>query len=190
MLTQRKTVDYQKNVDLDDEMPDSSPLKVPSKRHPDESASDLDFAAAGESDGDDDSDVVEEVDPRELQPQQERSRGSITTPPKGKSTPPKKVISAQTKGSTTKKPASTITSIKKQQGSVKKTTAPPKSPGKPTQTAPNSSNKRVVRRGWKMSKHKRFLGRFRMAQKSSQQTQPNLQKSRGKLPLRRVFRSP
>jgi hypothetical protein len=143
MLTQRKTVDYQKNVDLDDEMPDSSPLKVLSKRHPDESASDLDFAAAGESDGDDDSDIVGEVDPRELQPQQERSRGSTTTPPKGKSTPPKKVISAQTKGSTIKKPASTVTSIKKQQGSVKKTTAPPKSSGKSTQTAPNSSNKTV-----------------------------------------------
>jgi hypothetical protein len=142
-LTQRKTVDYQKNADLDDEMPDSSPLKVPSKRRPEESASDLDFAAAGESDGDEDSDIVGEVDPRELQPQKERSRSSITTPPKGKSTPPIKVISAQAKGSAIKKPASTITSIKKRPGSVKKTTAPPKASGKSVETAPTSSNKTV-----------------------------------------------
>jgi len=70
-------VDYQKNVDLDDEMPESSPRKILSKTRPDDSASDIDFEAAGESDGDDDSDGVGEVDPRELQPRQERSRASI-----------------------------------------------------------------------------------------------------------------
>ncbi|KAE9377939.1 hypothetical protein N431DRAFT_435109 [Stipitochalara longipes BDJ] len=65
----RQTVDYKKNVDLDDDMLDSSPMKVPSKHRLDESASDIDFAA-GDSEGDDDSDGIGEVDPREL------SRGS------------------------------------------------------------------------------------------------------------------
>lgn len=135
-------VDYQKNVDLDDEMPESSPRKILSKTRPDDSASDIDFEAAGESDGDDDSDGVGEVDPRELQPRQERSRASITTPPKGKSTPPKKPISAQPKGSATKKPA-TVTPIKKQQSSVKKISIPLKAPNKGMQTAMTSSNKTV-----------------------------------------------
>jgi hypothetical protein len=158
MLTQKKTVDYQKNVELDDEMPDSSPLKQPSKRRSDESASDLDFAAAGDSDGDDDSDVVGEVDPRELQPQQERSRGSIAAPtsPKGKSsffTPPKKTGSIKPKASVSKKPVSTITPttsgkiVKKQQGSVRKssvpTKVPSKAPSKSEHAAPTSSNKTV-----------------------------------------------
>lgn len=123
-------------------MPDSSPRKISSKQRPDDSASDVDFEAAGESDGDDDSEGVGEVDPRELQPRQERSRASITTPPKGKSKPPKKVISAQRKGSATKKPA-TVTPIKKQQGSVKKISVPPKAPNKAMQTAMTSSNKTV-----------------------------------------------
>jgi hypothetical protein len=123
-------------------MPDSSPRKISSKQRPDDSASDVDFEAAGESDGDDDSEGIGEVDPRELQPQQERSRASITTPPKGKSTPPKKVISAQRKGPATKKPA-TVTPIKKQQGSVKKISVPPKAPNKAMQTAMTSSNKTV-----------------------------------------------
>jgi hypothetical protein len=134
-------VDYQKNVDLDDEMPESSPRKNSSKTRPDDSASDIDFEAAGESDGDDDSDGVGEVDPRELQPRQERSRASITTPPKGKSTPPKP-ISAQPKGSATKKPA-TVTPIKKQKSSVKKISIPLKAPNKSMQTAITSSNKTV-----------------------------------------------
>ncbi|KUJ15594.1 uncharacterized protein LY89DRAFT_719327 [Mollisia scopiformis] len=62
----RQTIDYQKsNLDLDDDMPDSSPLKQPSKRKPADSASDLDFPDADDSDGDDDSDI-EPVDAREL----------------------------------------------------------------------------------------------------------------------------
>lgn len=60
-------------------MPDSSPLKQPAKRRQGDSASDLDFPDAGDSDGDDDSDVGL-VDPREL------SSGprSGSTPNKGK----------------------------------------------------------------------------------------------------------
>jgi hypothetical protein len=128
-------------------MPDSSPLKQPSKRRPDESASDLDFAAAGESDGDDDSDGVGEVDPRELQPQQDRQRGTIATPPKGtaKSTPKKKAASAQPKGASSKKSASTITPskiVKKQQGSAKFPT-PAKVAEKASAKVPTSSNKTV-----------------------------------------------
>ncbi|KAF8847695.1 hypothetical protein BDZ45DRAFT_681726 [Acephala macrosclerotiorum] len=62
----RQTIDYQKsNLDLDDDMPDSSPLKQSTKRRQGDSASDLDFPDAGDSDGDDDSDVGV-VDPREL----------------------------------------------------------------------------------------------------------------------------
>jgi hypothetical protein len=133
-------VDYKKNVDLDDDMLDSSPLKLPNKGRPDESASDIDFAA-GDTDGDDDSDGGEMVDPRELQPPQERSRSSITTPPKGKS-PVKKVTSSQPKGSSLKKPA-TVIPIKKQQVSAKKISVPPKVLNKSTHTAPASSNKTV-----------------------------------------------
>lgn len=128
-------------------MPDSSPLKLPSKRRPDESASDLDFAAAGESDGDDDSDGVGEVDPRELQPQQERSKASIATPPKGtaKSTPQKKLGSAQPKVTSGKKSASTITPskiVKKQLGSAKSST-PAKVAEKASAKVPTLSNKTV-----------------------------------------------
>ncbi len=123
-------------------MPDSSPRKISSKQRPDDSASDVDFEAAGESDGDDDSEGVGEVDPRELQPRQERSRASITPPSKGKSTTPKKVISAQRKGSATKKPAP-VTPIKKQQSSVKKISVPQKAPNKTMHTAITSSNKTV-----------------------------------------------
>jgi len=133
-------VDYKKNVDLDDDMLDSSPLKPPNKGRPDESASDIDFAA-GDTDGDDYSDGGEVVDPRELQPPQERSRSSITTPPKGKS-PVKKFTSSQRKGSSLKKPA-TVIPIKKQKVPAKKISVPPKVPNKSTYTTPASSNKTV-----------------------------------------------
>jgi hypothetical protein len=156
MLTRKKTVDYQK-IDLDDEMPESSPLKQSRKRRSDESASDLDFAAAGESDGDDDSDVGK-VDPRELEPPQERSRGSIatSTPPKGTvqsslSTTPKKVGYVKPKATATEKSASNITpptsgkTATKQQGSVKKSSVLMKVPTNPPSKlkAPISSNKTV-----------------------------------------------
>jgi hypothetical protein len=87
-------------------MLDSSPMKTPSKARPDESASDVDFAT-GESEGDDDSDGMEEV-----------------TPPRGK-TSPKKVTSSQ--------PSSAIknsTPVKKQQVPASKI-----NPTKPMQTS-------------------------------------------------------
>ncbi|KAH9218901.1 PHD/FYVE-zinc-finger like domain-containing protein [Leptodontidium sp. 2 PMI_412] len=78
----RQAVDYHKsNMDIDD---DPSPKKKPSKKGPDESASDLDFRSAGESDGDgdgDDSDI-ELVDPRELELHQKGRVGSQRTPTK------------------------------------------------------------------------------------------------------------
>lgn len=138
---QQKTVDYKKNVDLDDDMLDSSPLKLLSKHRNDESASDVDFAA-GESEGDDESDGVGEVDPRELQPQQERARASIATPPKGKQ-PPRKVIASRTKGPATEKSASAPTPIKKQQVPAQKFPIPSKASRKSEQTIPTSSNKTV-----------------------------------------------
>jgi hypothetical protein len=136
-------VDYKKNTDLDDEMVDSSPLKLPSKRRSDESASDLDFAAAGDSDVDDDSDGIGEVDLRELENQRERSRGSIATPPKGKSKPVKKPVASQAKGSAKRKSVPTMTSpVKIQQAAVKKSSAP-RAPNKSVQAGPTSSNKTV-----------------------------------------------
>jgi len=129
-------------------MPDSPPLKQPSKRRPNESASDLDFAAAGESDGDDDSDGVGEVNLRELEPHQERSKESIATPPKGtaKSTPQKKLGSAKPKITSSKKSALSITSpskiVKKQLGSAKPST-PVKVIEKASVKVSTSSNKTV-----------------------------------------------
>ncbi|KAH7350882.1 PHD/FYVE-zinc-finger like domain-containing protein [Rhexocercosporidium sp. MPI-PUGE-AT-0058] len=79
----RQAVDYHKsNMDVDD---DPSPMKKPSKKGPDESASDLDFRSAGDSDGgdgDDESDV-ELVDPRELELHQKGRVGSQPTATKG-----------------------------------------------------------------------------------------------------------
>lgn len=72
-------MDYHKsNLGLDDDAINSSPKKPAGKRRPDESASDLDFAAAGDSEGDEESDSDGAVDPRGLQAQKDR------TPSKGK----------------------------------------------------------------------------------------------------------
>jgi len=102
-------------------MLDSSPLKIPSKRRSDESASDIDFAD-GDSDGDDDSEGIVELDPKEL------STGSVTTPSKGKATP-KKVTALQP---SSKKQ----TPIKTQQVPAKKIGVPIKPPSKNVQTPP------------------------------------------------------
>lgn len=84
-----KTVDYHKsNVDADDDMA-GSPLKQLTGKKPIESASDQDFASAGESDGDEDFDGGP-IDPMELATQQYQSNGLQ----KGtkKSVSPKKVV--------------------------------------------------------------------------------------------------
>jgi hypothetical protein len=58
-------------MDVDD---DAVPSPHPkSKRRSDESASDLDFAEAGDTDGDEESEPGDRVDPRELETSQDRS---------------------------------------------------------------------------------------------------------------------
>jgi hypothetical protein len=102
-------------------------MKPVGKRRQGDSASDLDFAAERESDGDDDSDFGGQVNPRELQPQTaDRSKEILSKseiPVKGNA---KKSISTPSKTSPSKKVTkrNTITlqppgkSGKKQQGSA------------------------------------------------------------------------
>lgn len=66
-------------MDLDDDMPDSSPPKQASKRRPNDSASDLDFPDADDTDGDDDSDL-ELLEAGELR---SRRPSKFGTPTKG-----------------------------------------------------------------------------------------------------------
>ncbi|TVY94026.1 Chromatin remodeling factor, partial [Lachnellula willkommii] len=71
----RQNVNYQKsNVDVDDDAVPSPHPKT--KRRPDESASDLDFAQADNTDGDEESDPGDAIDPRELESGQDRSKGT------------------------------------------------------------------------------------------------------------------
>ena len=121
-------MNYEKpTIDVDDDVANSSPMKPVGKRRQGDSASDLDFAAERESDGDDDSDFGGEVDPRELQPQPaDRSKEILSNsglPVKGNA---KKYISTPSETSPSKKVSkrNTITlqtpgkSSKKQQGSA------------------------------------------------------------------------
>jgi hypothetical protein len=121
-------VNYEKSaIDVDDDVANSSPMKPVGKRRQGDSASDLDFAAERESDGDDDSDFGGQVDPRELEPQTaDRSKEILSNsgiPVKGNA---KKSISTPSKTSPSKKVTrrNTITlhplgkSSKKQQGSA------------------------------------------------------------------------
>lgn len=135
-----QTVDYKKNeIDIDEAMADSSPQKQQGKRRGVDSGSDMDFAGPeAESEREEDSDIGQ-VDPRELQAQQDHLRaGGVLnsgTPTKGTaksatSAPLKNASKASVKkASATKKPtrSSIIVTprvpgkvVKKQQGPVKK----------------------------------------------------------------------
>ncbi|TVY49580.1 Chromatin remodeling factor [Lachnellula occidentalis] len=71
----RQNVNYQKsNMDVDDDAVPSPHPKA--KRRSSESASDLDFAEADNTDGDEESDPGDGVDPRELESGQDRSKGT------------------------------------------------------------------------------------------------------------------
>jgi hypothetical protein len=113
-------------MDLDDDVANSSPLKPAGKRRQGESASDLDFAAERESDGDEDSEFGGQVDPRELQSQTaDRSKEILSNsrlPVKGNaqkfiSTPSKTSANKKAKGNTITLPTSSKSS-KKQQSSA------------------------------------------------------------------------
>lgn len=169
MLTRYyKAVNYQK--ELDEEMI-ASPRKLKANRRR-ESGSDTDFAAAGESDADDDSELDEAIDSREFEPQQRRSAQGMRaksiakshhTPQKiaasrakqsgrsKKSTPKTKATLAATqKVAVSKKtPQKQVASGKRQQGPAKNPAGPAKTRATPakvtgsTENAPESSGKRV-----------------------------------------------
>jgi hypothetical protein len=106
-------------------MVDSSPLKQPNKRHRGESASDLDFAAAGESDGDGDSEVdyQEPVNPSELE---EGSKVGLS-PAGRKGTNTKKIVqSRQTPQKAQKTPKKVATSAPRQKAAITKNVTPSK----------------------------------------------------------------
>ena len=135
-------MEYKMHADDDNDMGDTPQKQA---KHPDESASDLDFAAAGESDGDNESDAASEIDPRELETQQGRPRGSLTTPPKGKSALQNVATSARN-GSTSQKPAikgAPAKVAKKQQVSANKPPVQVKVSQKSQLAAPTTSNKKV-----------------------------------------------
>ena len=149
----------------------ASPQKLKANRRR-ESGSDTDFAAAGESDADDDSELDEAIDSREFEPQQRRSAQGMRaksiakshqTPqknaasrakqsrPSKKSTPKTKATpAAKQKVAVSKKtPQKQVASSRRQQGPAKNPAGPAKTRATPakvtgsTKNAPESSGKRV-----------------------------------------------
>jgi chromodomain-helicase-DNA-binding protein 4 len=80
LLTPKQNVDYIKSNEEFDDVLGSSPQKKPNKKRQSGSASDLDFAAAGDSELQEDSDVGGPVDLRELEEaEKDSSRGILTS---------------------------------------------------------------------------------------------------------------
>ncbi|TVY35958.1 Chromatin remodeling factor, partial [Lachnellula subtilissima] len=117
----RHNVNYQRsNVDVDDDAVPSTHPKA--KRRPDESASDLDFAEADNTDGDEESDPGDGIDPRELESGQDRSKGTRKKVQK-RPTPQKSVSVA--KSAT---PAKQVTKVKYTMPSAKTAKSKPQAP--------------------------------------------------------------
>lgn len=111
---------------LDDEMIMSSPQKSKKDRRRRESGSDTDFAAAGESDGEDDSEPEVAIDPRELEPQRGRSVQGMRTKAKARSpkTPQKFAVPRTKQRGSVKRatPRKIATPIAKQKAATVKNT--------------------------------------------------------------------
>jgi len=142
-------------MDVDDDVPESSPARPNSKRRPRNSDDDTDFSGEGESDGEDysEGEAPEAVDPRELQEKPDRFKGMHSSPVQGTSsktlvhsrqTPQKLVSLTAGPKSSTKKNSTTAQKLGKliqgQQGSVKKSSNLAKKKATPNKSQPVSAN--------------------------------------------------